>query len=97
MVKKRISMNGQITIPRTIQRLLDINDGDYLCIYYNTNKEIIIDTIQNDNQLNLCIYRYGKVSIPSEIRRFMNIDLGSYLDMEISKDKRKVHLSKSNF
>lgn len=93
MVKKKILRNGQIAIPREIQRLLNIKEGDYLCIY-NTNNEIIIDTQEKDDQLNVCIFRHGKVSVPSEIRRIMKIKLGSYLVMEISKEKDKIYLKR---
>lgn len=92
-VKRKISRNGQIAIPKELQRELGIQDGDYLNIDF-TNNKVIIDNLMQNNYLNQCIINRGKVTIPTEIRRIMNIQHGTHFIIELSNDRKKLYLLK---
>lgn len=43
----KITSKGQITIPKKIRELLDLNDGDYVVFYYDENKNVKIGNEKN--------------------------------------------------
>lgn len=43
----KITSKGQITIPKKIRDLLDLNDGDYVVFYYDENKNVKIGNEKN--------------------------------------------------
>lgn len=43
----KITSKGQITIPKKIRELLDLNDGDYVVFYYDENKNVKIGNERN--------------------------------------------------
>ena len=43
----KITSKGQITIPKKIRELLDLNDGDYVVFYYDDNKNVKIGNEKN--------------------------------------------------
>ncbi len=88
LTNKKISKNGQIGIPKQVRKQLNIQNGDFLTIYYD-NDVLVIEKWDNQhhNQLNQCIFSNGRVSIPIELRRIHNIELDFPVTMEISNKK----------
>ena len=43
----KITSKGQITIPKKIRDLLELNDGDYVVFYYDENKNVKIGNEKN--------------------------------------------------
>lgn len=92
MFKRRIYGNGQISIPKKLQKELNIINGDNLFIYL-VNNSIIIQTTHHNKTLNQCYFSGGRLSIPMEIRRILNITDKTPLVMDITDDKQKIHIN----
>ena len=55
----KITSKGQITIPKKIRDLLDLNDGDYVVFYYDENKNI---KLGNEKNIKVVLDDYTKQS-----------------------------------
>lgn len=91
MFLKKLLKNGQVSIPKKIQVQLNIQDGDYLTIYQQT-EGIAIKNQHHDPQLNQCIVSNGRISIPVELRRILKIKEQSNFLMEVFISEKKILL-----
>lgn len=91
VIKRRIHQNGQISIPKTLQKELNVTNGDLLYIY-TLNHSIFIQPIHPNKTLNQCSISSGRLSIPMEIRRILNITNKTPLILGITKDKQKIYI-----
>ncbi|WP_445492039.1 AbrB/MazE/SpoVT family DNA-binding domain-containing protein [Niallia sp. 03133] len=91
MIRRKIYKNGQISIPKQLQRELKIKNGDLLYVYI-LNKSIIIQTSHDNKTLNQCYISGGRISIPMEIRRILSITPKTPLIIGITEDKLKIYI-----
>ncbi|MCA1028859.1 MULTISPECIES: AbrB/MazE/SpoVT family DNA-binding domain-containing protein [Cytobacillus] len=89
---RKITTNGQVSIPKVFIDLLQINDGDYVFIYVEGEK-LIIRRFHPDSRLNQCIFRNGKLTIPIEIRKQFNITTITVLLVQLVIEDSKIVIS----
>lgn len=88
-VFKKITKNGQITIPSHITKSIRLENGAYVFIY-EKNRRIIIKKTHQDNTLNQCIFRNGRLSIPMELRKLLEINPSTLLSVEASSEQQMI-------
>ncbi|MFS0646110.1 AbrB/MazE/SpoVT family DNA-binding domain-containing protein [Siminovitchia sp. 179-K 8D1 HS] len=81
-----MSKNGQIRIPKKIQKQLNLIEGQYLFVYESKNC-IMIEKHHEDETLNQCLFTNGKITIPMELRRLCNINVREMFSIEVSCNK----------
>ncbi|GKU84108.1 MULTISPECIES: AbrB/MazE/SpoVT family DNA-binding domain-containing protein [Niallia] len=89
--KRRIYNNGQIAVPKKLQKQLNFNAGDLLFIYI-LDKSIIIKANHDNKDLNQCYLSGNRISIPKEIRNILGITSDTPLIMGITDDKNGIFI-----
>ncbi|WP_264738037.1 AbrB/MazE/SpoVT family DNA-binding domain-containing protein [Cytobacillus firmus] len=93
MYIKKLSKNGQISIPLALKKKLGVNDGEYIYIYKEA-RHLLISKHHEDDHLNKVIFRNGKFSIPTELRRVLKIYPNSLLSLESHSKKGSISITK---
>ncbi|MBN8201421.1 AbrB/MazE/SpoVT family DNA-binding domain-containing protein [Bacillus sp. NTK034] len=86
MYIKKLSKNGQISVPLSLKKKLGVNDGEYVYIFMEAGR-LLISKHHEDDHLNKVIFRNGKFSIPAELRKMLKICPNSLLRLEIHSEK----------
>ncbi|MGG7618455.1 AbrB/MazE/SpoVT family DNA-binding domain-containing protein [Bacillus coreaensis] len=89
MFYRRLLKTGQITIPKEIEKELNIKEGQYLSLYKEQGKIFIVKHHSNPT-LNQCIYRYSRISLPVELRRLTGFNDGMLLAVNFCKNEQKI-------
>lgn len=93
MYVKKLTKNGQILLPATLHRMLDIKDGEFVFIYEEAN-QLVVSNHHEDDHLNKCIFRNGKLSIPKELRNMLKIDTNTLLLLKTYPEKGFIKIMK---
>ena len=96
MYIKKLSKNGQISVPLALQKKLCVNDGEYVYIYMEAGR-LLISKHHEDVHLNKVIYRNGKFSIPTELRRMLKIYSNSLLSLEAHSKKGSISITNLDY
>ncbi|GKU84211.1 MULTISPECIES: AbrB/MazE/SpoVT family DNA-binding domain-containing protein [Bacillati] len=89
--RRRIYNNGQISVPKKVQNLLNLKDGDLLFIDI-LDKSIIIIANHDNKNLNQCYLSRNRISIPKEIRNILGITSDTPLIMGITDDEKGIFI-----
>ncbi|WP_282156000.1 AbrB/MazE/SpoVT family DNA-binding domain-containing protein [Cytobacillus gottheilii] len=95
MYVRKITNSGQISIPKELYQVLDINDGDYLFINQEKN-QLVIQSSHPDKSLNQCIFRRGKFTIPTELRKILNINNSTLLMIQAYPEESSLSIKPLN-
>lgn len=86
---RRLLKTGQISIPKEVEEELNIMEGQFLSLYREGNKIVIVKQHSNAT-LNQCIYSYRKISLPIELRRLTGFTCGMLLALNYCKNEQKI-------
>lgn len=86
---RRLLKTGQISIPKEVEDELNIMEGQFLSLYREGNRIVIVKQHSNDT-LNQCIYSYRKISLPIELRRLTGFTCGMLLALNYCKNEQKI-------
>ncbi len=92
MNKVKLKKTGQIYIPKSLRKLIDLRVGEYINIFLD-GKKIILTNKDGYDKENKCPFsKEGTVYIPSEIRRFGHIKPGAVFTMSFDEKKKQIDL-----
>lgn len=92
MNKVKLRKTGQLYIPKTLTKILDIEVGDIINVFIDGNK-IVLTTKVGFEKENKCTYNQkGTIHIPAEIRRLSNIDTDSVFTITIDEKEKRLCL-----
>lgn len=92
MKKIKLRKTGQLYIPKTLTKILDIEVGDIINVFIDGNK-IVLTTKAGFEKENKCIYNQkGTIHIPAEIRRLSNIDSDAVFSITIDENEKRICL-----
>ncbi|WP_342431123.1 AbrB/MazE/SpoVT family DNA-binding domain-containing protein [Neobacillus sp. FSL H8-0543] len=92
MNKVKLRKTGQLYIPKTLTKILDIEVGDIINVFIDGNK-IVLTTKAGFEKENKCTYNQkGTIHIPAEIRRLSNIDTDSVFTITIDEKEKRLCL-----
>lgn len=91
----KLTKNGQILIPKRVQKSLKFHEGEFLFIHTCKDK-ILIEKNNQNKFLNQCVFNFGRISIPAEIRRILNISEMTPLSMNVSIEQQTIFIQKNN-
>ncbi|MBT2690867.1 AbrB/MazE/SpoVT family DNA-binding domain-containing protein [Bacillus sp. ISL-47] len=89
MYIKKLSKNGQISLPVALKKTLSVKDGEYVYIYKEAG-QLVISRHHEDDHLNKVIFRNGRLSIPMELRKMLKICPNSLLSLEAHSKKGSI-------
>ncbi|MEH7492051.1 AbrB/MazE/SpoVT family DNA-binding domain-containing protein [Neobacillus niacini] len=92
MNKVKLSKTGEMYIPKTLSKILNIEVGDRLNIFIE-GKKIVLTSKEGFENENKCTYNQkGTIHIPAEIRRISNIDTDVVFTITIDEKENQVCL-----
>ena len=92
MGKVKLRKNGQIYIPRTVTKILNIKVGDFINIFLD-GKKIVLTSKEGFEHENKSTYgQSGTVHIPTEIRRLSNINSDTAFTITIDEKEKRICL-----
>ena len=92
MNKVKLRKTGQIYLPKTITKILNINMGDLINIFLD-GKKIVLTSKEGFEKENKCTYsQSGTVHIPTEIRRLSNINSDTAFTITIDEKEKRICL-----
>lgn len=92
MNKVKLKKNGQLYIPKTLTKILNIEVGDIINIFID-GKKIVLTSKAGFEKENKCTYNQkGTIHIPAEIRRLSNIDTEAVFTITIDEKEKRVCL-----
>jgi bifunctional DNA-binding transcriptional regulator/antitoxin component of YhaV-PrlF toxin-antitoxin module len=90
--KVKLSKTGELYIPKTLIKILNIEVGDRLNIFIEGKKIVLTSKAGFENE-NKCTYNQkGTIHIPAEIRRISNIDTDVVFTITIDEKEKQVCL-----
>jgi bifunctional DNA-binding transcriptional regulator/antitoxin component of YhaV-PrlF toxin-antitoxin module len=90
--KVKLRKNGQLYIPRTLTKILNINVGNTIYIFMD-GKNIVLTSKAGFEKENKCTYNQkGTIHIPAEIRRLSNIVSEAVFTITIDEKENRVYL-----
>lgn len=92
MYIKKLSKNGQISLPVGLKKNLGLKDGEYVYIYKEAG-QLVISRYHEDDHLNKVIFRNGRFSIPMELRKMLKICPNSLLLLEAHSKKGSITIT----
>ncbi|KGM45677.1 AbrB/MazE/SpoVT family DNA-binding domain-containing protein [Neobacillus niacini] len=92
MNKVKLRKNGQLYIPKTLTKILNITVGDIINIFID-GKKIVLTSKEGFEKENKCTYNQkGTIHIPAEIRKLNNIDTEAVFIITIDEKEKRVYL-----
>ncbi|MDQ1002067.1 bifunctional DNA-binding transcriptional regulator/antitoxin component of YhaV-PrlF toxin-antitoxin module [Neobacillus niacini] len=92
MNKVKLRKTGQLYIPKTLTKILNIDVGDIIYIFMD-GKNIVLTSKAGFEKENKCTYNQkGTIHIPAEIRRLSNIDSDTIFTITIDEKEKRVYL-----
>jgi AbrB family looped-hinge helix DNA binding protein len=92
LYKVKLRKNGQLYIPKTLTKKLNIEVGDIIYIFID-GKNIVLTSKAGFEKENKCTYNQkGTIHIPAEIRRLSNIDTEADFTITIDEKEKQVYL-----
>lgn len=88
----KLKKTGQIYIPKSLRKLIDLRVGEYINIFLD-GKKIILTNKDGYDKENKCPFsKEGTVYIPSEIRRFGHIKPEAFFTISFDEKKKQIKL-----
>lgn len=91
MFIRKLYKNGQVSIPKEITKVMNINEDTTLFVDYHQGN-IIIETQESDSYLNKRTIYNGVINIPKEIRDLNGIGSDCYLLIEADQQLARIVL-----
>lgn len=92
MKKVTLKKTGQIYIPKSLRKVIDLKVGDYIKIFLD-GKKIVLTNKEGYEKENMCtISRKGTVYIPIEIRRFSRIKSEAAFTISLDEKEKRINL-----
>jgi bifunctional DNA-binding transcriptional regulator/antitoxin component of YhaV-PrlF toxin-antitoxin module len=90
--KVKLRKTGELYIPKTLTKILNIEVGDMIKIFID-GKKIVLTSKTGFEKENKCTYNQkGTIHIPAEIRRLSNIDTDTVFTITIDEKEKRVCL-----
>lgn len=92
MNKVKLRKTGELYIPKSLIKILNIEVGDRINIFIEGKKIVLTSKAGFENE-NKCTYNQkGTIHIPAEIRRISNIDTDVFFSITIDEKEKQVCL-----
>lgn len=92
MNKVKLKKTGELYIPKSLIKILNIEVGDRINIFIEGKKIVLTSKAGFENE-NKCTYNQkGTIHIPAEIRRISNIDTDVVFSITIDEREKQVCL-----
>jgi AbrB family looped-hinge helix DNA binding protein len=72
--KVRLKKTGQIYIPKSLRKVIDLKEGDFINIFLDGKKIVLTNNEEHEKENKCTFNQKGTVHIPSEIRRLGGIN-----------------------
>jgi AbrB family looped-hinge helix DNA binding protein len=90
--KLQLKKTGQIYIPKSFRKVIDLNVGDYINIFLD-GKKIVLTNKEDYDKENKCIFsEKGTVHIPTEIRRLSRINPEEVFTVTLDEKEKRIIL-----
>lgn len=90
--KVKLRKTGQMYIPKTLTKILNIDVGDIINIFID-GKNIVLTSKAGFENENRCTYNQkGTIHIPAEIRRLSNIETDTVFTITIDEKENRICL-----
>lgn len=92
MSKVKLRKNGQLYIPKTLTKILNIEVGDIINIFIDGKKIVLTSKAGFEKENKSTYNRNGTIHIPVEIRKLSNIEADANFTITIDEKEKRVCL-----